>query len=374
MFNKENISAINFSEPFNKNEKIILKSQKRREEFMVEFSKENELNIKDISEAYNFLRSFNRKKLTIHYNNFSEVKIKEISIISSYEIFNERFLLYFSKEYLYLMSNLSTHLINSLKTNFLFNKKKTILLYSKFQNLKSNKNIRISLEELRETFSATEIYKRIYDFEKKILLPAIRDIEENTYLKISYSKIKESEINPNSKIIALDFYIIDMLDNKLQSLLSKIENSFKSKGIEFLSYREKIKGCIEVKGEEYFKDNFNLVAKLPGDFIANLFKALEEDWFNNSHKIYRASPVLEFQKQLPPTRSITSYIYEVSSILNRKFPDSLLKKLPLFFLKNIQSFKENDFLEFKTKNYKLFITMNDNYTTTIKLFKNNNQT
>ena len=46
--------------------------------------------------------------------------------------------------------------------------------------LKANKNLVLSLQELKEIFGIENSYERFYDLEKKIILPTILEIENTT--------------------------------------------------------------------------------------------------------------------------------------------------------------------------------------------------
>ena len=62
-----------------------------------------------------------------------------------------------------------------------------------FQLLKQYESIgkrTIDMESLKKWLGA-ESYKRMYDFEKRVLLPSVENINNNTSVNISYEKIKE---------------------------------------------------------------------------------------------------------------------------------------------------------------------------------------
>ena len=53
------------------------------------------------------------------------------------------------------------------------------------------KNPFISIQELREITDTTERYKRTYDFIRKVITPAVEDINKNSYLSVSFETKKE---------------------------------------------------------------------------------------------------------------------------------------------------------------------------------------
>lgn len=62
------------------------------------------------------------------------------------------------------------------------------------KQLESLRNPEISIEELRRITDTKTDYKRFYDFERKVILQAIEEINEYTKLNITYKKIKKGRL------------------------------------------------------------------------------------------------------------------------------------------------------------------------------------
>ena len=74
-------------------------------------------------------------------------------------------------------------------------------------------SIEIALEDLKSYLNIDDSYDRFFDFERKILIPSLKEIEEFVSYKIEYSKIKDS-LSRNGRVKGVRFDIIQTPDNK----------------------------------------------------------------------------------------------------------------------------------------------------------------
>lgn len=154
-----------------------------------------------------FMSKFVDKRISYAYKNIKNENIQVYSpIINSLVIINRLYYLHINKKIIEIFfkkieplkhTNLDIYisLKNKFHCNFL-----NILLY---QNL-LNKDLEISLLSLKEKLKIQNMYNRFYDFEKKIILPFVNDVNENTPLNISYKTIKANK-KENSKIVGIKF-------------------------------------------------------------------------------------------------------------------------------------------------------------------------
>jgi plasmid replication initiation protein len=90
-----------------------------------------------------------------------------------------------------------------------------------FQLLKQYESIgkrKIEIIALKKWLGA-ESYTRIYDFEKRVLIPSIENLNKNTSIKIKYEKVKEGR---NIKYI--EFSIIKTKETTLSNKIETLQN------------------------------------------------------------------------------------------------------------------------------------------------------
>ncbi len=117
--------------------------------------------------------------------------------------------------------------------NILFLKGKySIRLYEILKSNAFKKDIRISIEHLRDLFKITNEYERYNDFKRKVLEYAKKELQAKTDISFEYTEIKEGK-----KIVAINFNIIstdlvkigqtnfkgNTLDDNLENTLVKIQ-------------------------------------------------------------------------------------------------------------------------------------------------------
>lgn len=257
-----------------------------------------------------FLNKFFMKKIYLKY---------DISSEENYSLLGIAPILSFSKlENAYTIILTDTFFNIILEKDYFFKKLNLKILLS-FSNipiqkmyllLSTNKNLILTLQEIKEIFGIENSYERFYDLEKKIILPTILEIENTTSLKIFYEKIKKSRYK-NSKIegiklSAIDFRISEILLKKIikyannLSLIKKLfykyadiyPMEYLTKNIEYtiMHYKE--------------KDNFdsNLIKAIKYNHAENIFKNKIKEYLNkyilvsNINKKYNL--VDEFKKEL----------------------------------------------------------------------------
>jgi hypothetical protein len=132
---------------------------------------------------------------------------------------------------------------------------RSLILYKELSrtldNGKRKNTVEIELEKYKELMDATNIYKRLYDLERKIIEPTIKDINNYSQYYIWVDKIKENN-NPKSKVKSLVFHIYSKEDSeKIQHLLNMFPAEFRNNII----IREKTE-------EFYFSEGYDFVYKV----------------------------------------------------------------------------------------------------------------
>lgn len=206
---------INFLKKFSKNDhlfkQLLIKKIYSSEKKAITLSETQIVKALKLPHGENFdtfIKKFISKTLIITYpSSTGEINEMFITIVSSFIKEKNNYTFVLSDEFYNIFSSEEYHL-----------KKLNLDILLSFSNsasqnlfilLKSNQNLgklEISVEDLRMILEVSENYKRFYDFEKNILLPAIRDVKKFFPHGLNYSKIKTSQsINSKVNKIYFDF-------------------------------------------------------------------------------------------------------------------------------------------------------------------------
>lgn len=177
-----------------------------------------------------FLSKFCSKRIVIYYGK-SKLNPYELSlsIVASYLKIEDRYKIKISDDF-YKIFNSEKNDFKLFYLNILLSFSNTISrnLFNLLKSISNEAFLEISLEELKNYLNIEESYDRFFDFEHKILVPALKEIEEFLLYKVEYSKIKESN-SKNSKIKGIRFDIIQTADNNREknlTLLFELFNPF----------------------------------------------------------------------------------------------------------------------------------------------------
>lgn len=292
-----------------------------------------------------FLSKFCSKRIVIYYGK-SKLNPYELSlsIVASYLKIEDRYKIKISDDFY--------KIFNSEKNDFKLFYLNILLSFSNiisrnlFNLLKSISNeafLEISLEELKSYLNIEESYDRFFDFEHKILVPALKEIEEFLLYKVEYSKIKESN-SKNSKIKGIRFDIIQTADNNREknlALLFELFNPF--------SKNEKLLQKFITKQSflysfNYLKRNieYSLLHSCK-NLDSFLIEAIEKDYVNTRFK----NKFKDFSKQ-----------YTLISNLNQNFT-------------SLDDFRDNIFKEIDKKKLSELSILVKFMKSSFQLFKNN---
>lgn len=278
-FLKTNIN-IDFSKYLSKKEREFIKSLDIKEKNITisleKFIKDYNLVSED--EVIKFFTSLLNKYIIL--SSKPDNYISYISILQSFQIIEDKITFTFSDEILSSFKK-ETYFeklgINKILT---FEEK---FSYKLFQYLKhrSENIIFISLEDLRELLEIKESYKRFYDIEKNILLPILKDLNENGNMYITYNKNKSGEYK-TARILGVTFKkensdIKNSAINEIMQLISHKINDFSE------IYNLIINNLSE-HGEEYVRENVEFALNnSSGNFDIYLKKLFNRELIVKNH-------------------------------------------------------------------------------------------
>ena len=172
-----------------------------------------------------FLKKFISKTITVTYMSPTNEKNEMFfTIISSFIRENNLYFFTLSDEFFNIFSS-EEHYLRKFNLDILLNFSSSAS-QNLFILLKSNQNLgrlELAIEDLRVILDSSDSYQRFYDFEKNILLPAIKDVKKFFMHGISYTKIKSSS-SINSKVIKICFDFLNNQEKNIDSLLTVIQS------------------------------------------------------------------------------------------------------------------------------------------------------
>ncbi|WP_338972144.1 replication initiation protein [Fusobacterium nucleatum] len=326
-----------------------------------------------------FLKKFCSKRLIIKYRKSEEEYYELIlNIISSILKNNNTYVLKVSEDFY--------KIFNSEKNDFKFYQLNIFLgfsniitrkLFNLIKNIYNELSIEISLDNLRRYLNLEESYERFFDFEKKILIPSLKEIENFTSYKILYSKIKNS-ISTNARVKAIRFNIIQNSDDKSENEISILYKLVKPFAQNLFTLQKFISYQANFYSYQYLKKNIEYsLLHSKNNLDSFLVEAIKYDWVNTKFKeklqkyskkyslIFKLSKkvitVEEFRKVILKNIEKNELDKELSLILNfmrisaRIFENNIYKdnnllknKVYLTFYKNLQEANECIFQDEKT--------------------------
>lgn len=282
-------SQVTFTKRFSKNDilfkeyiiKEILKNDCKKL-----FLSENELKkiikLNTLETTDNFLNKFVSKRIIIKYNK-SELNSFELSlcILSSYIKNN--------KIYEFNINTDFFKIFNTEKNDYKFFQLNILLSftnpYSKslflfIKTFFNGPSIEISLENLKTILNFDNKYSRFYDFEKSILIPALKEIEIFAGYKTKYTKIK-NKLYTNSKVIGIKLTILstpEKIKEQNLTLLKKLVLPVSQNKEYIFRFIEEYSN---LKTFEYLKSNIQYcLIHTTNNFDKHLIESIKYDYIN----------------------------------------------------------------------------------------------
>lgn len=234
--------------------------------------------------------------------------------LNSYYFDGENFLVEIAKEIIEYYTPNSRFFESDLGNLLCLKSNKSSFLFLKVSNSKKEgEGFQISMKELKEILQIETEYNRFYDFERHVIKDIVDDINENSFSKISYQKVKKGSSSTH-KIESIIFY---MLNNK-QVILKEETNLL----LELVKYRVKdlstinhmIRTTLKKHGYLYVKENIEYVLRNKQKGVdIELIRALKENPSNQIQGIItgKASDLIcSFDKYYSDIQSFKNKISE----------------------------------------------------------------
>lgn len=314
------------------------------------------IELKEISESFQnieiALKGLMGKGIDINYLK-GEIRIfNTFNYVTSYTYNGEIFNIFIPLNILNCFKKNTLEYKISLRTFFYLRKKAVINFFNLLiKDIEQNRDIEVSLEELRDIFEISkESYDRFFDFEKNILKPLVEKVNNYSNFVIEYEKIKKGE-NKNNKVIGIRFkihnieieknkgetnYLIQIIKNMItdyQEIWKSINSSIQHYGFE--STRRNIL-FLKENGLEISDDDIKIYLKNDGRNIEEILKISDHILIKEKYSIYKDSNT--FLKTIYDT--IIGYDFYYSLNFN--------------FLSIIKNYREGESLYYKDSTFVIF--------------------
>lgn len=314
------------------------------------------IELKEISESFQnieiALKGLMGKGIDINYLK-GEIRIfNTFNYVTSYTYNGEIFNIFIPLNILNCFKKNTLEYKISLRTFFYLRKKAVINFFNLLiKDIEQNRDIEVSLEELRDIFEISkESYDRFFDFEKNILKPLVEKVNNYSNFVIEYEKIKKGE-NKNNKVIGIRFkihnieieknkgetnYLIQIIKNMItdyQEIWESINSSIQYYGFE--STRRNIL-FLKENGLEISDDDIKIYLKNDGRNIEEILKISDHILIKEKYSIYKDSNT--FLKTIYDT--IIGYDFYYSLNFN--------------FLSIIKNYREGESLYYKDSTFVIF--------------------
>ena len=314
------------------------------------------IELKEISESFQnieiALKGLMGKGIDINYLKGERRIFNTFNYVTSYTYNGEIFNIFIPLNILNCFKKNTLEYKVSLRTFFYLRKKAVINFFNLLiKDIEQNRDIEVSLEELRDIFEISkESYDRFFDFEKNILKPLVEKVNNYSNFVIEYEKIKKGE-NKNNKVIGIRFkihnieieknkgetnYLIQIIKNMItdyQEIWESINSSIQHYGFE--STRRNIL-FLKENGLEISDDDIKIYLKNDGRNIEEILKISDHILIKEKYSIYKDSNT--FLKTIYDT--IIGYDFYYSLNFN--------------FLSIIKNYREGESLYYKDSTFVIF--------------------
>ncbi|MGL6065838.1 MAG: hypothetical protein ACRC0R_02085 [Cetobacterium sp.] len=309
----------------------------------------------ELEEISSFLERLSKKSISYYFADIDDNISGAFNLINSFLIKDKTFFICLPKEVQYS---------KYIKVLYSFSNKASYKFYSCFiNNFISKKSFIVKIEDFKDILNTDNKYERFFDFEKFVLKPLVKDLE-NSY-EIGYKKMKCGS-NLNNKVVEVEFFFRDEVseadeDMKLKSILFMIKGDIVDIGevystlknaIQNHGYEVAYKTCFKIK-LLYKKSHLSFDEVLKASFKKLDLKNTEPTLYIK--KIF-SSPK-EFKKCfLNELEKIRPGIILDTSCFSEKFLQEL------FLLNNDKA------LQFKNSEFQIFINWKNNDESIIKIY------
>lgn len=290
----------------------------------------------------------------------------KFTFLSSYTLEDDNYMFTLPKEVIENFIPDTAFYESDLESFFcLKNNKSVRLLLEIYNQKKEGKSFYISLDNFKDLLNIETEYKRFYDFERFVLQEIIEDINRNSFIKVTYNKVKKGN-SLNSKVEGLTFFMLD----KKQKLLTEETNEL----LELIKYRIKdistiyhlIRSSLKKHGYNYVKMNLALALDKKGralDII--VIRSLKENWAKVDKKIVG-------QKSLKLLFSDSSFFNHYETLLYHVYNQfKILGMNPDFnreLRRQMEVFKKTKMIDYEDNKYKINVRYHEKGRSNIRIY------
>ena len=350
---------IDFSKHLTKKEKKLFRYLKVQKYNHISMEKIFEIcGFSDVEEVIRFLNNLKGKSIVLssverHYYIY-------LSIIQSFYINNNIIYIVFSDEISSAFKK-GSFFENLGLDNILFLEEKfSYRIYHYICNI-TDKEIYLSIDELREILEIGDSYKRFYDLEKNFLIPIFEDIRKNTSRNFSYEKEKNGDYK-GAKILGItihnDDIAQDIVNNNPYLPIDRCMDRIKKHIKNFSDIYSLLTLNLANYGEDYVNKKIDFVLDNFSSNIEEHIKTVFED-----KKLDAPSFVInkKFKNLFDLHSEILSFIHK----------HNLTKISTYMFPVKLYSLKDKESLLLEDKNFAVKITYNKNAMSKVEFFINN---
>lgn len=259
------------------------------------------------------------------------------------------------------LKNLDLKYVLKFEENF------TKLFYYNFvKGVEREKNIIVSLEEIREILNLNE-YNRFYDFEMNILKKLKSDIDEKTNFILEYSKIKNGEFK-NNKVVAIEFSIKNKISNLKNIQTNELMGIISNRITNFKTTYELIYNALDSISVDEIKKILKYIAKNPKDFPH--FEEGLENLLNKNIELKDHILIKELSYPYSNPLKLQNFIYQELPD-DKKISNSIKNDIvaSTAFLKKIYLAKEGEQIFLEGDSIVVSIVFSKTAETVIKFYK-----
>ena len=240
--------------------------------------------------------------------------VGKFCFVNSYYYEGDKLILELAKEIMEIFVPNSRFFESEMSNLLCLKSNKSSALYLKISSSKKEGiGFQISMEELKDMLQIETEYNRFYDFERYVIKDVIDDINENSFSKISYQKLKKGSSSTH-KVESIVFYMLNSKQITLKEETNLLLELVKYRVKDLSTINHMIRTTVKKFGYLYTKENIEFVLKNKQKAIdIEIIRALKENPANQIQGLItgRASQLLcSFDKYYPDVQSYKTRISE----------------------------------------------------------------
>ena len=314
------------------------------------------IEIKEINESLQnieiALKGLMGKGIDVNYFKGERRVFNTFNYVTSYTYNGEIFNIFIPLNILNCFKKNTLEYKISLRTFFYLRKKAVINFFNLLiKNIEQNRDIEVSLEELRDIFEISkESYDRFFDFEKNILKPLVEKINNYSNFVIEYEKIKKGE-NKNNKVIGIRFKIHNIEIEKNKGETNYLIQIIKNMITDYQEIWESINSAIQHYGFESTRRNILFLKENGLEISDNDIKVYLKNDGRNIEEILKISDHILIKEKYSIYKDSNTFLKVIyDTIIGYDFYYSL----NFNFLSVIKNYKEGENLYYKDSTFVVF--------------------